>query len=135
MINIRPPGNEYVLYSLGIGRVLSSEEKTKLPKNILDEINSYYEIRKQYLHYHYDYVVIALAELYNVSVFYNPNESGTYFLVKLGTKSKAFEKLKNIGDSSSENFYINISPMSLNYVLFHRDKRGKYKVIRKGVAG
>ncbi|MFC1558521.1 hypothetical protein ACFL40_04110 [candidate division KSB1 bacterium] len=138
-IDIRPPGNEIVFYSNGIGRVLSGLEKKKLPENILSEIKSYYELRKQFIDLdYYDYVVIAFAERYNT---YDPfkynkyNKPGTIFLAILGSKQEPFKKLKNIEDLGSELFYINFSPFSIDYVLFYRDSNGIYKILKKSGAG
>lgn len=137
MVDIRPPSNEFMRVSLGIGRILKDSEKNKLPKEILNSIYNHY-IRKNRADSQDstgDFIAIAFAEAYHNSVVYNKDLSGTLFLALIKVSPNEFQELKRLEDTELNNQYINVLAFSAYFVLFYRDASGKYHVLKAGAAG
>ena len=137
MIDVKPPGDEFRPFSLGIGKVLKESEKDKLPKEILDAIYNHYarEEAENKQNSTEAFVVIAFAEAYKISVVYNKSISGTMFLALVKVAPNEFQKLAEFENIKPNNHYINIPLLSAHFVLFYRDRSGKYQVLKVGAGG
>ena len=137
MIDVKPPGDGFRPFSLGIGKVLKESEKDKLPKEILDAIYKHYA-RKDAENKQNSteaFVVIAFAEAYKISVVYNKSISGTMFLALVKVAPNEFHKLAEFENIKPNSQYINIPLLSGPFVLFYRDMSGKYQVLKVGAGG
>lgn len=138
MVDIRPPLREYELsVSLGIGKVLNKAEKQKLPEHVLQEIYGHYG-RKEIADEQNSvdaFIAIAFAEAYNVSTVFRKQLAGTFFLALVKTRKNEFNELEKIEKLKANNIYINIIAPSAFFVLFYRNAKGEYKILKVSAGG
>ncbi len=137
MIDIYSCTDEFIAYTLGIGRVLKTKEKKLLPDSVIKIITKLYnEMYKKPTNNIYDeFVVFALAEAYKISVAYNPKLNGIVFLALIKTGGPEFKVIEKYEKIPKDNVYINIPLISGYYVLFFKAINDGYRIIDYGAAG
>lgn len=137
MIDIYSYTDEISAYTLGIGRVLKTDEKKLLPDTVLTIIADILKSEKEVINSAFfdKFIVLALAEAYKISLAYDSQIDGTVFLVQIKTGADDFSVLEEYELIKSDNIYINIPLISGYFILYYRDQNGNYKIIAHGAAG